>query len=173
MASHDRFDDLMAAADPPMVVVTTAQGGERSGCLVGFHAQTSIEPPRYAVWLSRANHTYRVVLLATHLAVHFLTVDDHDLAAAFGGETGDEVDKFAGVAWTPGPAGVPLLDRCPHRMVVRRVTLVDDGGDHVGVVTEPVEVVTAGPFTPLRLSAASDIDAGHPAAEGSAGSVEG
>ena len=84
------------------------------------------------MWLSRANHTYRVALLATHLAVHFLTADDHDVAAAFGGETGDEIDKFAGVAWTPGPAGVPLLDRCPHRMVVRRVTLVDDGGDHVG-----------------------------------------
>ena len=31
-----------------MVVVTTAQGDERAGCLVGFHAQSSIEPPRYA-----------------------------------------------------------------------------------------------------------------------------
>jgi flavin reductase (DIM6/NTAB) family NADH-FMN oxidoreductase RutF len=166
VTSTDAFDALAAAADPGMVIVTTAQGGERSGCLVGFHAQSSIEPRRYAVWLSRANHTYRVALLATHLAVHFLTEDDRDMAETFGSLTGDDVDKLALVAWKPGPAGVPLLERCPHRMVVRRVTLVDDGGDHVCVVTEPVVAEGGGGFRPLRLSATRDIPPGHRAEEG-------
>ena len=169
MTSTDDFDALVSRLDPAMVVVTTAQGGERSGCLVGFHTQSSIEPRRYSLWLSRANHTYRVALLASHLAVHALTADDRDVADHFGSLTGDDVDKFAGLAWTTGPAGVPLLDRCPHRMVVRRVTLVDDGGDHVCFVTEPVAAESGGPFRPLRLHGAADIDPGHAAGEGSDG----
>ena len=68
MTTADPFDSLMASLDPPMVVVTAAAGGERAGCLVGFHSQSSIEPARCCVWLSKANHTYRVALLAAHWA---------------------------------------------------------------------------------------------------------
>mgnify|MGYP003402972643 FL=1 len=161
MGASEGFDDLVAAADPAMVVVTTAVGDERAGCLVGFHAQSSIEPRRYAVWLSRVNHTYRVALLARHVAVHFLTAGDRGLAELFGAETGDDVDKFARTPWTPGPGGVPLLDACPHRMVARRVTLVDDGGDHVCRVTEPVRTECPGRFTPLRLGAVAGLHPGH------------
>ncbi|MCT1909143.1 hypothetical protein ACH0CV_13930 [Brachybacterium paraconglomeratum] len=50
--SENAFATLMAATDPAMVVVTTAAGGERAGCLVGFHAQSSISPERYCLWLS-------------------------------------------------------------------------------------------------------------------------
>src|SRR3954451_14252328 len=98
-----------------MAIVTTVSGGERAGCLVGFHAQCSIDPPRYVVWLSKANHTYRIALLAGHMAVPFLDEADHDLAELFGGSTGDEVDKLARCDWEGGPDGVPLLERCPNR----------------------------------------------------------
>ena len=57
MAGADAFMDRL---NPEMCVVTAASGTERSGCLVGFSAQCSIEPARYAVWLSKANHTYGV-----------------------------------------------------------------------------------------------------------------
>ena len=33
------FNELMARIDHPMVVVTTAAGHARAGCLVGFHCQ--------------------------------------------------------------------------------------------------------------------------------------
>jgi flavin reductase (DIM6/NTAB) family NADH-FMN oxidoreductase RutF len=161
----DAFASLTTALDPAMVVVTTASGGERSGCMVGFHAQAAIDPPRYAVWLSKANHTYPVALQATHLAVHLLTDGDRELAELFGGRSGDEVDKFAVVAHHPGPGGVPLLSDCPHRLVLRRTVLFDDGGDHVCMVGEPVEAVTAGPLRPLRLSQVQDLTPGHGADE--------
>jgi flavin reductase (DIM6/NTAB) family NADH-FMN oxidoreductase RutF len=168
VGARDGFDDLVAAVDPAMVVVTTALGDERSGCVVGFHAQSSIEPRRYTVWLSRVNHTYRVALLASHVAVHFLTDDDRALAELFGAETGDDVDKFARTPWTPGPAGVPLLDACPHRLVGRRITLIDDGGDHVAFVTEPVGAESRGPFRPLRLAEVAGLHPGHEVEEDSA-----
>jgi flavin reductase (DIM6/NTAB) family NADH-FMN oxidoreductase RutF len=159
------FDSLMASLDGPMVVVTTAVAGERAGCLVGFHAQSAIEPERYCVWLSKANHTYRVALRSTHLAVHFLTQDDLDVAEHFGTLTGDDTDKFEGVAFDEGPDGVPLLERCPQRLVVRRVALLDEGGDHVCLTTECLDAETAGAFRPLRLSQVKQLVPGHEADE--------
>jgi flavin reductase (DIM6/NTAB) family NADH-FMN oxidoreductase RutF len=161
VGASDGFDHLVAAADPTMVVVTTARGDERAGCLVGFHGQSSIEPRRYAVWLSRVNFTYRVARLASHVVVHFLTEGDRELAELFGAETGDDVDKFTRTPWTPGPGGVPLLDACPHRLVGRRITLLDEGGDHACFVSEPVRADSPGRFTPLRLSAVAGLYPGH------------
>lgn len=159
------FTTLMASLDPAMVVVTTAVAGERAGCLVGFHAQSSIDPQRYCVWLSKANHTYRVALRATHLAVHFLTEDDLDLAERFGTLTGEEVDKFAGLAVRDGPGSVPLLDRCRHRLTLRRTVLVDEGGDHVCLAAERLSAETTGRFRPLRLSRVAHLTPGHDAGE--------
>ena len=158
---RDAFDSLMASLDSPMAVVTAAAGHERAGCLIGFHAQCSIDPGQHAVWLSKANHTYRVALLGSHLGVHLLTEEDRDIATLFGTVSGDDTDKFAGLAVESGPGGVPLLATCPNRLVVRRVALLDVGGDHVCFVTEPIEATTTGAFRPLRLSAVSGLDAGH------------
>jgi len=122
---------LMSALDAPLVVVTAAEGQERAGCLVGFHCQSSIEPARYAVWLSKANHTYRVALRSAYLAVHFLTASDLWMAERFGTLTGDRTDKFAGLPVRAGPGQVPVLEQCPHWLAARRGTLLDEGGDHV------------------------------------------
>jgi len=70
--SDERLGTIMSALDTPLVVVTAAETQERAGCLVGFHCQSSIEPARYCVRLSKANHTNRVVLCLTTepVAVH-------------------------------------------------------------------------------------------------------
>lgn len=159
------FDDLMASLDAPMAIVTTALGDERAGCLIGFHTQSSIDPGRYCVWISKANHTYRVVLRSTHLAVHYLTEHDRELAELFGTTSGDTADKFERCSSVVGPHGVPLLDTCPNYLIVRRTALLDEGGDHVGVVTEPVASNSAGRFRPLRLSDVEDLTPGHESEE--------
>ena len=92
MAEHD-FNTLMAALDSPLIIVTAADERERAGCLVEFHAQSSIEPQRYCVWLSKANYTYRVALQSSHLVIHFLTADDLPLAELFGTHTGDKIGR--------------------------------------------------------------------------------
>ncbi len=159
----DAFSRLVAAMDPAMVVVTAAAGDERDGCLVGFHSQCSIDPPRYAVWLSVANRTCELARRSTHLAVHLLTVDDHAVAEHFGGQTGDQVDKLVGVDSTPGPGSVPLLGACPNRMVGRILARHPIDGDHEAYLLEPVEVACPSPGPPLRLSGAIDIHPGHDA----------
>lgn len=160
------YAELVASTDPAMVVVTVAVDGERDGCLVGFHGQCSIDPPRHAVWLSVANRTQELAQRASHLAVHLLGTDDRDLAELFGAETGDDVDKLARLEWEPGPAGVPLLARCSARFVGRIVEHASGSGDHDLFV---LDVERAGSVEPptqvLRLSAVADLDPGHEAAE--------
>jgi flavin reductase (DIM6/NTAB) family NADH-FMN oxidoreductase RutF len=164
MAEHD-FNTLMDALDSTLIVVTTADERERAGCLVEFHGQSSIQPQRYCVWLSKANYTYRVALHASYLVIHFLTADDLPLAELFGTQTGDRVDKFAGLPVDSGPGGAPVLRQCPNWVAVRRIALLDEGGDHVCLTTEPVAAQTAGPFRPLRISQAGHLRAGHGAEE--------
>lgn len=159
--ADDAFESLVAALDPPLVVVTTAAAGERAGCLVGFHAQSSIGPQGYSIWLSKANHTYRVGLRAHRFGVHFLTEDDLDLAERFGSLTGEDTDKFAGLDVDLDEDGVPLLAACSHRMTVERIALLDDGGDHVCLTTRVVSAASGGRFTPLRVSAAAHLEPGH------------
>jgi flavin reductase (DIM6/NTAB) family NADH-FMN oxidoreductase RutF len=160
------FDELVAWSDPAMVIVTTVADGERSGCLVGFHAQCGMEPPRYAVWLSELNHTARIAAAAQHFAVHWVPADRHDLAELFGGTTGDEIDKFARCDWTEGPGGVPLLAGCPDRFVGRRIDWLEMDADHRCVILEPVLAERSGAAADvLRLADATDIDPGHAATE--------
>ena len=156
------FDELVAAMDGALVVVTAATGDDRDGCLVGFHSQCSIEPRRYAVWLSKANRTHDIARRARHLAIHLVGRDDHDLAELFGGETGDDVDKLAQCDWEPGPGGVPLLARCSARFMGRVVERASGIGDHDLFVLEINHADGSDvPDALLRLSAATDIEPGH------------
>ena len=157
----DNFAKLIAGLDPPMAVVTTASDREQAGCLIGFHAQSSIEPERYVVWLSKANHTYRVGLRAAHFAVHFLTAEDLALAERFGTLTGEDTDKFAGMDVDPDQNGVPRLSVCQNWMSLDRLAILDDGGDHVCLTTRICSAHTDGDFAPLRLASAAHLDPGH------------
>ncbi|HZQ33936.1 MAG TPA: flavin reductase family protein [Mycobacterium sp.] len=157
------FDDLVGLLNYPMFVVTTRAGGDLAGCLVGFASQVSISPSRFLVGLSKNNRTYRTAQQATHLAVHLLPRDRRDLARLFGGETGDEVDKFDRCAWHDGPAGLPILDDAVG-WFAGRVLERFDMGDHVGHLLEPEGGDAPEEFGPLVTFAdVRDLDPGHKA----------
>ncbi|MEV8100591.1 flavin reductase family protein [Kitasatospora sp. NPDC085879] len=158
----EAFERFVALLDYPVFVVTAAAEDERAGCLVGFAGQCSIDPPRFVVWLSKANHTYGVACRARVLAVHLLP-RDHRLAELFGGATGDEVDKFREVAWFAGPDGVPVLAGVPG-WFAGRVLDHADWGDHTGFLLAPVAARVPEAADPvLCFGDVDDIDAGHPA----------
>lgn len=156
-------------ADPSVYVVTAAADGQRAGCLVGFASQCSLDPVRFAVWLSKANHTYRLALAAHTLTVHLLPRDRHDLAARFGSRCSAETDKFDGLAWHEGPEGALVLTDA-LAWFTGRIHDRYDGGDHVAFVLDPIAAAHAketaddqGHQAALTLHDASDITAGHPA----------
>jgi flavin reductase (DIM6/NTAB) family NADH-FMN oxidoreductase RutF len=146
-----------------MFVVTTKAGDELAGCLVGFATQVSIDPRRFLIGLSEANRTFRVAQHAQRLAVHVLDADDEALAGLFGGETGDDVDKFARCRWRPGPDGVPLLDDAAawfSGRILGRYPV----GDHVGFLIEPDAAdASEDEVRLLTFAQVRHLDAGHPA----------
>lgn len=167
----DAFDEIMWRRNSAMQIATVAaevDGAiERSGCLVGFATQCSIDPPRFLLCLSIANHTTTLAALVGHLAVHAVPAVRFDLAELFGGTTADDpgVDKLAAVTWREGPHGVPLLDDCPDRFVgevVERIPL----GDHMGYLLVPTDAEVEAPGERrdyVRLDRADGITPGHPA----------
>lgn len=159
----ESFQQLVSMLDYTMFVVTTTSNGSASGCLVGFATQTSIDPSRFLVGMSKRNHTFEVAAEAEHLAVHVLARRDIELARLFGSETGDEIDKFERCSWHSGPAGMPILDDAPAWFVGQTLRRIDLG-DHMGYLLEPVAgYVAQDDAKLLSLSDVDDLEPGHDA----------
>jgi flavin reductase (DIM6/NTAB) family NADH-FMN oxidoreductase RutF len=154
-----RFERLVATLDYPLYVVTTAVANEPAGCLIGFATQCSIHPPRFLACLSKKNHTLLSATRAATLGVHIVERKDKDIAELFGGETGDDVDKFARVRWH-FVDGVPILDAC-ERWFAGSVLERIDFGDHVGFLLEPIDTKQNGVSEQLTFQNARDIEPGH------------
>lgn len=103
--------DVLALLDPPLWIVTAADGDRRGGLVATNVAGASIVPdlPRIAVGLARQHHTWGLVEASGALTLHLLTAEAIDLVWRFGLTSGRDADKLAGVAWTPGPTGSPVL----------------------------------------------------------------
>ena len=157
--AHAAFDDLVGRLDYPMFIVTVEGGGERAGCLVGFTTQCSVNPPRFVVCVSKNNRTFRVLSQASEMAVHVVPDEAGELVELFGGETGDEVDKFERCRWREGPRGLPLLEDCPAWFAAEVVDRFD-GGDHVGFLLEPFAAEDGGGGQ-YSSRAAMKVEPGH------------
>jgi len=153
---------LAHALTRPVYIATACADGRRAGCLVGFATQVSIDPERFMVCISRLNATFPVAMAAKRLGVHAVTEGERGLAELFGGETGDEVDKFAQVEWHEGPEGVPIVDRC-HNWFVGRILERVDAGDHHAFLLEPVTAEHGTSGAEFTFHRAKRIEPGHEA----------
>ena len=157
---RSEFERLMAQLDYSLFIVTVAAERELSGCLVGFASQVSIRPPRFLICLSVKNRTFEVAQRAAVLVVHFVPEQAEELAVLFGGQTGDETDKFARCDWREGPAGTPVLTSLPDWFAGRILERLDFG-DHWGVLLEPIEGEARRSGPPLTFRGAKWIEPGH------------
>jgi flavin reductase (DIM6/NTAB) family NADH-FMN oxidoreductase RutF len=155
------FERVATRLDYPMFIATTSVADERAGCLVGFATQCSIDPVRFLVCISDKNRTHRVLDGgADAVVVHVVPREADRLVELFGGETGDDRDKFERCEWSAGPEGLPVLDECRSWFAGRIVDRIDLG-DHVGRVLEPFDgrAEYEGPAYPF--SQAKELKPGH------------
>jgi flavin reductase (DIM6/NTAB) family NADH-FMN oxidoreductase RutF len=96
------------------------------------------------------------------VVVHFLGRAQRPLAELFGGQTGDEVDKFELCDWAPGPEGVPVLVDVPG-WFAGHVLDRHDLGDHEGLWLAPIAAEDRGGALDLGFQDVKGIDPGHPA----------
>jgi flavin reductase (DIM6/NTAB) family NADH-FMN oxidoreductase RutF len=157
---RSQFDQLMGQVDYSLFIVTVAAEGERGGCLIGFASHVSIRPARFLACLSVKNRTYRIARRADVLVVHFVPEQAQGLAVLFGGETGDETDKFERCEWRPGPGGAPVLVDLEDWFAGRVLDKLDFG-DHCGFLLEPIEGEAHSSGSSLTFSRAKWIEPGH------------
>ncbi len=155
------IDGLTATTNYPLYVATVSSSEAHSGCLAGFVTQCSINPPRFIVCISKANHTNLVVDKQSSICLHLLGSGQQAMAELFGSLTGDDIDKFDHCEWTSGTTGVPVLSHCAAWMegAIRQSF---DVGDHIAHVIDPVDGGLGDQDGLLTLKAAPNIDPGHP-----------
>lgn len=118
------------------VATTLDPAGQPVGMTVNSFAAVSLQPP-LVLWSARHGvPPFDAFELADHFAVHVLSDQQQPLSDRFAQVGGD---KFAGLPWQPGHAGLPLLEGALARFQCR-VAHRYPGGDHLILVGEVLEV---------------------------------
>jgi len=114
------------------VVTARTSDGRKAGVTVNSFSSVSLNPPLILWSLSRQTPSFADFTNVTHFAVNVLEAHQHHLSRQFSTPLSD---KFVGVDFDPGPAGVPLLRGAIAQFVCRKVRQ-HDGGDHVIFIGE-------------------------------------
>jgi flavin reductase (DIM6/NTAB) family NADH-FMN oxidoreductase RutF len=99
--------------DPPLWLVTAADGGRRGGLIATTVAQASIVPemPRQLITIDKRHNTHSLIEASGAFALHLIDETQLDLVWRFGLQSGREIDKLAGLESHAGETGSPLLSR--------------------------------------------------------------
>jgi flavin reductase (DIM6/NTAB) family NADH-FMN oxidoreductase RutF len=109
------------------VITTRAQDGTRAGVTANSFNTVSLDPPIVLWSLSLRAPSLETFRSAGHFAVNVLTLAQLDLSRRF---SQPAADKFAGVAFSDGFGGVPVIEGCAATL---ECAVVDEHvvGDHV------------------------------------------
>ena len=113
-----------------VTVMTACHGEQLAGMSVNSFAALSLEPPLVLWSIRRESGSLPVFQQAGHFAVNVLAADQVALSNRFASSS---ADKFAGVDWSAGQAGAPLLAGAIAHLECQLHQVVD-GGDHLILV---------------------------------------
>jgi 3-hydroxy-9,10-secoandrosta-1,3,5(10)-triene-9,17-dione monooxygenase reductase component len=146
-----------------VTIVTTADEDGPAGFACQAFAPLSLDPPLVLFCPQAGSQTWRRIRRTQMFGVNVLAEGHDEVSRAFGGP---RPDKFAGVDWTPSPAGMPILTGA-LTWAECAVEAVHPGGDHaivVGRVLTLGECRGDGPllFFKGRYHAAAPVSAAAP-----------
>ncbi|GIM92104.1 3-hydroxy-9,10-secoandrosta-1,3,5(10)-triene-9,17-dione monooxygenase reductase subunit [Paractinoplanes toevensis] len=132
-----------------VTIVTTTDEDGPAGFACQAFAPLSLNPPLVLFCPQARSETWRRIRHTGLFCVNVLAEGHGEISRAFGAR-GD--DRFAGVPWTPSPAGIPILTGV-LTWAECRLEAVHPGGDHeivVGRVLTLGECGTDGPLLFFR-----------------------
>ena len=140
------------------VVTTCGEDGHRVGVTANSFTSLSLDPPLVLWCISATAPSLPAFQAATHFAINVLGANQHYLSRQFA--TAAE-DKFAGVEFSEGPGGVPVLDGVLAHFVCRNVRQIEAGDHHI--LIGEIERFETGEGEPLVFhSGAYRITTRHP-----------
>lgn len=131
-----RFREVLGHFASGVTVVTTASPDGPRGFTCQAFAALSLEPALVVFAPSRSSATWAHISEAGTFCVNVLGEHQKPLARAFATKG---ADKFAGVGWTPGVTGAPIIADVLAWLECRLVES-HKGGDHLLVVGEVVSL---------------------------------
>ena len=118
-------------------VVTTRLGDVVNGMTAAWVSQVSLKPLLVMVSIAPSRYSHDLIKKSGIFAVNVLDRDQADLGKRFGFKSGRQVDKFAGLEWTTGATGAPILPQAYACLELKLKETVP-AGDHTLFVGEVV-----------------------------------
>jgi flavin reductase (DIM6/NTAB) family NADH-FMN oxidoreductase RutF len=140
---------------PKVVVLVSASAeGKDAVMTAAWHTFISIRPPLYGVAITTKRFTYQLIEKSHGFAINFIPAEKATLAAAVGGTSGHQIDKFEKLNIEKERSRkitAPVL-RDAYAAYECRLTDTRPYGDHVWVVGEIVAIhFDEEAFTPAEL----------------------
>jgi flavin reductase (DIM6/NTAB) family NADH-FMN oxidoreductase RutF len=126
----DEFRRVLGHFPTGMVAITACDEDEPVGVAIGSFASISLEPRLVGFFIDRDSSTWPRIERAGAFAVNVLGERHAPLCQRFARRG---ADRFAGVAWSPGADGAPLLDDA-LAWIECDIAEVLEAGDHWLVV---------------------------------------
>lgn len=140
-----RFRRVLGHFASGVTVITGVDDGTPVGFACQAFAALSLEPPLILCCPAKSSATWPRIAAARQFCANILAADQRDLARRFGVSGRD---KFAGLRWTPGPNGAPLLPGV-LTWAACSVETIHDEGDHyvvIGRVTDLGDSIAGEPL---------------------------
>ena len=135
------------------VIVTASARGRDDAMTAAWHSSISLRPPIYGVAVTSKRFTYQLITESREFGINFIPLEKASLAAAVGGTSGQQMDKFERFdikKEKPLKTTAPILK---DAYAAYECKLVDSRpyGDHIWIVGEIVAVhVSKEAFTPTE-----------------------
>jgi 4-hydroxyphenylacetate 3-hydroxylase, reductase component len=154
-----RFRDALGRFATGVTIITTNDpDGAPLGLTANSFNSVSLSPPLVLWSLNRRSRNLAVFESATHYAINVLCMDQIALAGRFAAPI---ENRFEGIEWRRGKAGMPLFDGCVAWFECTSVFRYE-GGDHVIFVGQ-VEDFGHGDRVPLLYAGGNySVPAPHP-----------
>lgn len=140
----DGFREVLGHFASGVTVVTSMDQGTPIGFTCQSFTSLSLEPPLVALAPAKTSTSWPRIRQAGVFCVNILAESQQQVSEVFAASGGD---KFAGIQWSPGRNGAPLLAGA-LAFIECRLLLAHDAGDHELVFGE-VEHLGATPGSPL------------------------
>ncbi|WP_153505229.1 flavin reductase family protein [Cumulibacter manganitolerans] len=141
----DLFRAVLGNFASGVAVVTASDDGVPVGLTAQSFMSLSLDPPLVMFCPNRTSTSWPRIQHAKHFAANILAEGQDDLGLKFARSGGD---KFAGVPWSPGPSGAPLLEGVLAHIDCT-IEAVHAGGDHLIVVGRVLHLAAATELKPL------------------------
>ena len=119
-------------------VIANDENGNPSGMIAGFNMKCSMDPPLYAVSLSKNGHTHKLIQKTKEFVIAVPNKDLIEEIEIFGSKHGNEIDKFEHTQIKTQPAKnvkCPLIKDATINFECKLVNEIEVG-DHIMFIGE-------------------------------------